>query len=582
MIKCKNCGNENKSYYVICEECASEFELNAGEAESLCAEAKKCFDGGDFTEAVRIYKFLAELGVREGERELALMLEAGKLLPRDIEMATSYFYSAAKKGDILSAYKYSRLVSRLNTDAGDFWLAYSAVMGCSESYADAAMLYSRYGDEESASYYIRLCADGGEIDAIVEMARRYLYGIGVKGSENIAKWYIDKLERIPIFAIKLSRRLRVVNSAQEPGALVFTHRNRILRALIAEAKKKGLRTVLLNLAKMLSKCKAPDAAVELASLYIEGIEFPQDINMGISLLEKATESGSAVGAVYLGDLFSEGRYVGLDEERALQYYRKAVELGGDGVFEALGDVFSDGRLTAPELMLALSLYERGAAVGIRSCEKKARTIRDEREKNYLEACRIEKSSPEDAFPLLKKSVDAGYNLSHAKIGYYYECGIGTPINRAMAFYHYKTAMALGDARAIESIGRCYARGIGVAFDFKLASKYLSEAKKMGSASADRELYRIYENKKRHMMRSLYSTAIRLFYNKKFDLSRSMLEVCMSFGMPEAIYTIGCLYEFGITLPPDRITARKFYDKAAELGYEDKAQAHKQKILKMSK
>lgn len=582
MIKCKNCGSENTSYYVICEECASEFVINDDEADALVAEAKRCYNSSDFTQVVRIYKFLAELGVRDGERELALMLEAGKLLPRDIELATSYFYSAAKKGDVLSAYRYSRLISRFNDDESDFWLAYSAVMGCHDSYADAALLYSRYGDEETAAYYIRLCADGGELDAIVEMARRHLYGIGVLKNENIAKWYIDKLDKIPIFALKLYRRLRVVSSAKEPRALVFAHRNRIIRALIAEAKKKGLRALLINLAKMLSKCNAPDTAVDLASLYIEGIEFPQDISKGVSLLEEAANAGSAVGAVYLGNLYAEGRYTERDEKLALEYYRRAVELGADGVFEALGDVFSDGVLTEPEMMLALSLYERGESLGIKSCEKKAKAIRVEREKNYLEACRVEKSSPEDAFPLFKRSVDAGYNLAHAKIGYYYEMGIGTEINRAAAFCHYKTAMELGDSRAYEGLGRCYARGIGVAFDFKTASKYLSEAKKLGSASADRELYRLYENKKKHMMRSLYSTAIRLFYNKKFDLSRSMLEVCMSFGMPEAIYTVGCLYEFGITLPADRGIARKFYDKASELGYEDRAQAHKQRILKMSK
>ena len=190
MIKCKNCGNENTSYYVICEECATEFTLDESEAQALLSEAKKHYEASNYTEAVKIYKFLGELGVREGERELALMLEAGKLLPRNIELATSYFYSAAKKGDVLSAYKYSRLISRFNDDESDFWLAYSAIMGCRSSYADAALLYSRYNDEETAAYYIRLCADAGEIDAIVEMARRHLYGTGVAESENIAKWYI--------------------------------------------------------------------------------------------------------------------------------------------------------------------------------------------------------------------------------------------------------------------------------------------------------------------------------------------------------------------------------------------------------
>jgi TPR repeat protein len=105
---------------------------------------------------------------------------------------------------------------------------------------------------------------------------------------------------------------------------------------------------------------------------------------------------------------------------------------------------------------------------------------------------------------------------------------------------------------------------------------------MGSHSADRELYRIYENKKKHMIRGLYSTAMRLYYNKKYDISRSMLELCMQLGLGDATYAIGCLYEFGITTAPDRKIALRFYKKAYEQGYSDPRQYHKQNMLRISK
>jgi TPR repeat protein len=85
-----------------------------------------------------------------------------------------------------------------------------------------------------------------------------------------------------------------------------------------------------------------------------------------------------------------------------------------------------------------------------------------------------------------------------------------------------------------------------------------------------------------MIRSLYSTAMRLYYNKKYDLAREMLEICMQLGLPDATYSIGCLYEFGITTDPDRKTALRFYKKAYDQGYSDPRQYHKQSMLRISK
>ena len=74
----------------------------------------------------------------------------------------------------------------------------------------------------------------------------------------------------------------------------------------------------------------------------------------------------------------------------------------------------------------------------------------------------------------------------------------------------------------------------------------------------------------------------LYFNKKYELAIGMLEVCMSLGLGDATYAIGCLYEFGITKTPDRKTALRYYKKAQEQGYTDPRQYHKQSMLRMWK
>lgn len=582
MTKCKNCGKEYSDTLDICPNCVNEPEVSREVVEKLLSQADQLLSTNDFVGVVDIYKFLAGAGVAEGERGFALILERGVLVPRDLEMAIKYYYSAAQKGDAISAYKYAKLVVG-NEDRADFWLAYAAMMGCKDAYADAFALYSRYRERTTAAYYCSLLAEYGDEDAIIEMARRHLYGDGVEQNEKQAKWYIERIDRTPIHALKLYRRLQAVEGrSMRPKIPTFIDKNKIMQRLMDGAKSLGYHKVLLILCEKYAESGNKDATVFLAKLHIEGIEFEANVEFGLSMLEDAMADGSVAAAKCLGDIYAEGKFVEQSDKIATYYYRQAAHLGGSGEYERLGDIFHDAILTEPDYALALSLYEKGAAEGDISCQRKLKGMHEERERNYIEATKLERTSPEDAFKLFKLSVDAGYLPAHARIGWYYERGIGTKANRKAAYTHYKAAYDAGDKRAIESLGRCYARGIGVAFDFDKASELLSIAREMGSHSADRELYRIYENKKRHMLRALYSTAMRLYYNKKYDLARSMLETCMQLGLPDATYAIGCLYEFGITTAPDRKIALRFYKKAYEQGYSDPRQYHKQSMLRISK
>ena len=582
MIKCKGCGKENPRYALTCPACSAPPELTDAECRELLHEAEEAIGKNDFVTAVDIYKFLAAAGSVDGERELGLILEKGLLVPRDLNMAVQYFYSAAQKGDPIAALKYSRLLVG-NEALADYWLAFSALMGCKEAYPDAFTLYASYKEKATAAYYCWLLAEDGEADAKIEMGRRHLYGDGVEQNERMSKWYIEQVDHVPLHAIKLCRRIEAVEGKSvRPEPPKFTERKKITEKLIAASKKYGYHKAMLLLAQNYSESGSKDANVFLALLHIEGIEYPQNADEGITILEEAMNGGSVMAAKCLGDLYAQGEYVEKNPRLAAKYYRCAADLGGHEECEGLGDIFHNGILTEPDYALAIKLYAKGAAAGDFACQRKLRAMEEEREINYVEATKLERSSPESAFPLFKKSVDAGYLPAHARIGWYYERGIGTKVNRKAAYTHYKAAYDAGDKRAIESLGRCYARGIGVAFDFKRASELLSIAREMGSHSADKELYRIYENKKRHMVRSLYSTATRLYYARKYDTARSMFEVCMELGLGEATYSIGCLYEFGITTDPDRKTALRYYKKAYDQGYSDPRQYHKQCMLRIWK
>ena len=94
-----------------------------------------------------------------------------------------------------------------------------------------------------------------------------------------------------------------------------------------------------------------------------------------------------------------------------------VRLGGDEECEVLGDIFYLGEMTEPDYALALSLYEKGAAKGNYGCQRKLKMLHEERERCYIEATRIERSSPDEAFKLFKKSVELGYLPAHARIGW---------------------------------------------------------------------------------------------------------------------------------------------------------------------
>ena len=578
MFKCKVCGYESTLVPSACPECGREVCLSDAESREILSALKKAKKSRKYEYAVSGYRALAEMGVTEAQIEYARILERGELVPKDLDLAMKYFYLAAQKNDAYGAYRYSRLLSRHSDRGSRFWLAYSAYLGCRESYPAAAEQYSADGDEDMANYYYSLAAALDDTAAIVTMAKRYYGGVGVPRSEAYAKWYLDKLLIPPFHAIKMAYRLRSVK-AEEPTVHRPERYGAVVRELTARAKQYGFYTAYHRLVSALSADDI-DMLYTLGTLFAEGVGCTADARLAIELLERAAAHGSRDAYKYLGDTFIAGKIMPRDIERALECYKSAADLGMSNAYEIMGDIFYEGELVRCDIAAAIELYDIAAREGDGSAGRKALALKDEREALFREGEDKLAALPEEAFRAFAISAGMGYLPAYTRLAECYRDGVGVKKERSRAHMWFEMAVEEGDDSALYDLGLCYSRGIGTAFDFDRATEVLHRAERFGDTRAEAELLRLYENKKRKLSRRLFSTAMRLLYRKKFEAARRMLEVCRSAGHPKGIYTLGCMYEFGIGTPTDRELAFSLYETAYSLKFRDPRQVYKLCILKM--
>ena len=579
MIKCNKCLSESEYNGGPCPNCGAAYELSDIECDRLLSVARAALKARDYPNAIDAMHLLADLGNTEAEREWGAILERGAIVARDLDGAMRYFAAAAMKNDPYSAYRYSRLAARTSDKSSRFWLTYAAILGSKDAFIPAAEHYSDTGDEETASYYYSLAAACDVTDAIVTMAKRYYNGIGLPKSDEAARWYMDKLLLPPFHAIRLAYRLRGVKG-KEPERIRLLRRDAIMKGLFRDAESYGLDKTAFHIAKLRAESKNADALFCLGRLYAVGYGCEKNIAEAISLLDRAAVAGSSEAAKYLADLFILGVEVERDVDRAIRYYRHSTTLGGTEAYEAMGDIFYEGTLIERDVAYAIELYERGAREGEANSKKKAKELKEKRESYYILGKERQADDEETAYKCFAISAAMGFLPAYRELAACLEQGRGTRTDRRAAYCWYEAAVEDGDLDALYDLGRCHAYGIGTSFDFDKATDILLKSKRHGSRAAESELRRLFENKKRAMSRSLFSTGMRLIYKKRFAEAKDILEACASLDNPKAIYTLGCIYEFGLGGRTDREKAFALYDKAFSLRFRDPRQKFKLRILRM--
>jgi TPR repeat protein len=231
---------------------------------------------------------------------------------------------------------------------------------------------------------------------------------------------------------------------------------------------------------------------------------------------------------------------------------------------------------------ALKFYQKGSDAGSHSARKKAQRILEIREEFYNRARETEKSSPADSFKNRLIGATMGHSGAKLLLAEAYANGIGTKPSRSLAFSLWESAARDDADRAYLPLGLCYAYGFGTRFDFDKALKALSIADKRGERNARREVQRLLKNKKLAIAKKLYSTAMRLIYLGKFDIAKRYLDAASDLELPKAIYTLGCLHEFGKGTPINKKEAYRLYDVADATGFTDERAKRKFTILKMLK
>ena len=474
---------------------------------------------------------------------------------------------------------YSRLAERASDKAASFWLAYAAALGCIDAYPAYADRLAREGDDELANFYYSLSAAYDDTDSIVTIAKRYYSGIGTEQSLPYAKWYMDKLSLPPIHAIKMAYKLRTVKS-EDPGLPKHPDYNRMLRRLAIKAQDYGYMKPYHNLCKMLHERDDIQARMILGMLYADGVGCDQDTATALALLTSSAAHGNAEAYRRMGDIYVAGKIVERDIDRALECYKEAAKLGMTNAYETMGDIFHEGELIKRDVAKAIELYELGAREGNVSAREKAERLRNEREQLYTIGLEFSDSSPEQAFRAFAISSSMGYVPAYKQIGRAFRDGRGIKKNRQQAFLWLERAVESGDEEAIYEYALCYARGIGTPFNHKRAIELLLRAARLGQAEAGEEITRLMENKKKHLLDSVYSKAMRLIYMKKFSDAEELLRVCLKLGHAKGIYTLGCLNEFGLGIPTNREMAFRLYETAFDLKFRDPRAVYKLRILRM--
>ena len=581
MIRCNKCGYVGSYYGPKCPSCKEAFNLTPEEIEEKIEEINQAEEHREYELAAEGHHVLADAGRTESQKKYASMLERGDCVPRDLDAAMDYYYMAAEKNDAFSAFRYSRLAERTSEKAASFWLTYSAALGCIEAYHVLAEKLAIDGDDELANYYYALAAAYDNTDSIVTLAKRYYNGVGAEQNLPYAKWYMDKLMLPPIHAIKMAYKLRAVK-ADDPGVPKHPDFDRMLRRLAIKAQDYGYEIPYHSLCKMLSDREDMQARMILGMLYADGTGCKQDANMALTLLESSAINGNAEAYCHMGDIYIAGKLVEPNADKALQCYKGAADLGMTNAYERMGDIYRLGEMVQRDMAKAIELYDIGAKEGHSGAREKSEMLKAKREELYNVGEGLKISNPDQSFRAFAISASMGYVPSYKQIARAYLEGRGIKKNRVQAYLWFEKAIENNDDEALYEYGLCFSRGIGTAFDFKKAIEILSKAARLGSTEARDEIERLMKNKRRHMLKKVYSNAMTLIYKREFKEAEKLLRVCLRLGHAKGIYTLGCLNEFGLGIPTNRDVAFRLYETSFDLRFRDPRAVYKLKILRMAR
>lgn len=356
----------------------------------------------------------------------------------------------------------------------------------------------------------------------------------------------------------------------------------------------------------------PRAVYALARCYHLGLGTARDNKKAAAGYLKAARLGNAVAMYNAGALLQRGAD-GLpkDAQGALKWYTSAAEQGYTPAFYALGDCYNLGIGTEVNRVKAAEYYQKGSAAGdvrakhnLAVCLAKgegavqdvaaAYKLFDEAaQKNYAPAqynaalCLLQgigvQKDEAAAVALLRKAAKsepaARYNLACCLLQ-----GVGTARREKEAAAQFLKLAESGHQLAAYRLGMCYASGTGVAKNVDEAHRWLESAAKAGIPEAVLNKGVLLAAEKgnepaaadcfqaaaeKGMPEAEYQYALCLLHGKgrprDVQAGLKLLQSAADQGLASAVYTLGIVYDGGITgVAPQPELAARNYRRAVEL------------------
>ncbi|HLW15528.1 MAG TPA: tetratricopeptide repeat protein [Flavobacteriaceae bacterium] len=157
---------------------------------------------------------------------------------------------------------------------------------------------------------------------------------------------------------------------------------------------------------------------------------------------------------------------------------------------------------------------------------------------------------QEAIKYYKEAAEKGSMKAMKKLAYMYIMGEGGSRNYQEALKWFKQAANLGDVNSIYNVGLIYDTGSGVEINYEQALKWYKKAAEKNHRLAKYNIGYLYYADNNYQD---YTEAMKWF--KEADSQK----------YPEAAYYIGMLYLDGLGVTENAIEAKKWFQRAANLG-----------------
>lgn len=224
----------------------------------------------------------------------------------------------------------------------------------------------------------------------------------------------------------------------------------------------------------------PEAYIELARMYSDGLGVAEDPSRAAGLLARAVDLGDGLAMLTLADAYIAGDGVPADPRVAVRLLRQAAYAGPEEARERLADIFRCGLGVVPDARVA-DLWRERAAVG-----GSERFLMEFADRAAMEASA---EGDEARFRYLKRAAAAGSRRAMVLLGFAYDQGRGTERDPARGQLWLDRAIEPGEeaGKGYVALARAWLEGLGGRRDPDKAQALLEQGAAGGEAVAMLEL-----------------------------------------------------------------------------------------------